>query len=117
MPNPMKVDAEHIKLGIHSSVFSSSVFHHLRSPIDWAQHGICGRAVFLDLLRYYNDKPPYEPLQTSSISVAQLQEVAKAQGVTFRHGDILLLRVGFIQAYNKMSDEDQKSLGGKAETL
>lgn len=86
-PDPNKIGEEHKKLGIQN----------------WANHGICGRGVLLDLVSYFQKKNggslPYDPWQTYSITVSMLEEVAKAQGVEFRTGDVLLLRVGFIKKY------------------
>ncbi|ETW85097.1 hypothetical protein HETIRDRAFT_438158 [Heterobasidion irregulare TC 32-1] len=104
MPDPMDVDPELIKLGIHN----------------WAQHGICGRGVFLDLVRYYtksNTSLPYDPWTTHGISVGDLEACAREQGVTFRRGDILILRVGFIQRYNSASQAERNGLAGKPETF
>lgn len=56
-------------------------------------------------------------MATSSVSVSQLEEVARAQGVTFRRGDILLLRFGFIKMYYAFSQEERTALGNKEETL
>ncbi|KAF8979625.1 hypothetical protein BDQ17DRAFT_1381530, partial [Cyathus striatus] len=70
---------------------------------NWATHGICGRGVLLDLVRYHtlNGKVlPYDP-------------VCAHQGVSFRAGDILLLRVGFIQKYYRVSQEERDALSGK----
>ena len=48
-----------------------------------------------------------------------LEQVAKAQGVEFRTGDVLLLRVGFIRKYmsqyTKQGERDE--LAGKPETF
>lgn len=87
---------------------------------DWAQHGICGRGVFLDLVRYYtksNTPLPYDPWTTHGISVSDLEACAREQGVTFRRSDILILRVGFIQRYNSASQAERNGLAGKPETL
>ncbi|KAJ8519226.1 hypothetical protein ONZ45_g3791 [Pleurotus djamor] len=78
-PDPMNINAESIKLGIQN----------------WAQHGICGRGVLLDLVAFFTSsgKPlPYDPWSTHPITVAELEACAKFQGTSFRQGDILLLR-------------------------
>ena len=49
--------------------------------------------------------------------MAELEAVAEAQGVKFRAGDILLLRVGFIQKYHRVTGEERDALQGKPETL
>lgn len=88
---------------------------------DWAQHGICGRGVLLDLVEFYTEsgeKPlPYDPWTTHPIPVSDLEACARKQGVTFKQGDILLLRVGFTQKFYAASEVERDSLGGKPETL
>lgn len=87
---------------------------------DWATHGICGRGVLLDIVSHYTKNGglmPYDPWTTFKITVPILEEVAKAQGVKFRVGDILLLRVGFIQKYNRVSQSERDELRAKPETL
>lgn len=56
-------------------------------------------------------------MATSKITVPQLEEVAKAQGVAFRKADILILRFGFTKAYYSLSDEDRLAISKKPETL
>ncbi|KAI0339748.1 hypothetical protein BDW22DRAFT_1431625 [Trametopsis cervina] len=103
--DPGKVDKDKIKLGIHN----------------WAQHGICGRGVLLDLVEFYTEsgeKPlPYDPWATHPIPVSDLEACARKQGVTFKQGDILLLRVGFTQKFYAASEVERDSLGGKPETF
>lgn len=88
---------------------------------DWAKHGICGRGVLLDLVNYYTasgSKPlPYDPWTTHAIGLSDLEACAKAQGVTFRQGDILILRIGFIKKFYESAQEERDALGGKPETL
>ena len=91
------------------------IFH-----IDWANHGICGRGVLLDLVSYHTKNGgvmPYDPWTTYAISVADLEAVAKHQNVQFRQGDILLLRVGFIQKYYEVAQLERDGLRGRPETL
>ena len=88
--------------------------------IDWANHGICGRGVLLDLVSYYTKNGgdmPYDPWNTHAIPVADLEAVAKHQNVQFHRGDILLLRVGFIQKYYKVAQSERDGLRGRRETL
>lgn len=87
---------------------------------DWSQHGICGRGVLLDLVSYFKElhgKLPYDPWTTHPILLQDILGCAKKQDVTFRQGDILLLRVGFIQKYYITTQEDRDSLAKKPETL
>ncbi|KAI0373444.1 hypothetical protein BV20DRAFT_736799 [Pilatotrama ljubarskyi] len=102
--NPTDVDPELIKYGIHN----------------WAQHGICGRGVFLDLVKYYTDvhgELPYDPFTAHPIPLADLLECAKKQEVTFRRGDILIIRGGFTLRFNNATEEERNGLGEKADTF
>ncbi|PWN44191.1 hypothetical protein IE81DRAFT_311036 [Ceraceosorus guamensis] len=80
--------------------------HHL------ANHGIVGRGVLLDVYGYLSEKnggrAPYDPMTTRAITLSELQECARAQGVRFHKGDILLIRTGFIDRYNRSSFEERK---------
>ena len=87
---------------------------------DWAQHGICGRGVLLDMVKYYTDKHgklPYDPFTTHPIPLEDLQAAAKAQGVTFQPADILIIRAGFMVRYYSATQEERDGLSGKPETL
>ena len=87
---------------------------------DWAQHGICGRGVLLDLVKYYTDlhgKLPYDPITTHPIPVTDIVKCAEVQGITFRQGDILLLRAGFMQRFYGATQEERDGLSDKPETL
>lgn len=93
----------------------------------WARHGICGRAVLLDVWGYLQAKAagggdfmPYDPMTSHAISVDLLQEVARAQGVRFRQADILLVRLGFTQRYLRATPAEReqweaRSAAGKEE--
>lgn len=102
--DPHAIGEEHKKLGMQN----------------WATHGICGRGILLDLVSHFTkggSSLPYDPWTTHGITVSVLEEVAKAQGVTFRVGDILLLRVGFIQKYYRVAQNEREGLRGKEETF
>jgi len=92
------MDVAQTKLGIHN----------------WAQHGICGRGVLIDLVKYFTDdgaKPlPHDPFTTYQVSTGDIKAAAKQQGVEFRQGDILLLRMGFMQKYMGFSEADRAAL-------
>jgi len=104
IPDPLNIDQSLLKLGIQH----------------WADHGICGRGVLLDVARFYSpsgSELPYDPWATHAITVAELEACAKRQGVEFRQGDILIIRVGFIQKYYTSSQEAKDALATKAETF
>ncbi|CAK5263951.1 unnamed protein product, partial [Mycena citricolor] len=59
----------------------------------------------------------YDPWTSHAFTVAELEACAKAQGVEFRRGDILMLRAGFIKKYNESSKESRDALAGAPETF
>jgi hypothetical protein len=84
--------------GDHTGKFTS------RSPrlgIDaWAKKGIVGRGVLLDIYTWSQSySQPYDPFTRHAITAVDLAACAKAQGITFHVGDILLVRTGWIATY------------------
>ncbi|MCJ1302276.1 hypothetical protein MMC08_005079 [Hypocenomyce scalaris] len=74
----------------------------------WAETGIVGRGVLLDV--YSWAKESYDPLTTYSISASDLVECAKHQNTTFEPGDILVIRTGWVAAYNKLDEAGRQKL-------
>jgi len=106
MPNPHEIDPAHARIGIQN----------------WATHGICGRGVLLDLVSYQtslsgNKALPYDPWSSHAITVKDLESCAAAQGVKFRRGDILILRVGFIKKYYEVAQAERDALQSRPETF
>lgn len=72
--------------------------HHM------ARRGIAGRAVLLDYERWATKQgKQIDPFTCHAITVDELQQVAKEQHVEFMTGDILLLRTGWMAAYERDS--------------
>lgn len=70
-----------------------------------------GRGVLLDYWSYaQQNNKTYDPNTTHSISLDELLACAKAQGTTFRYGDILLVRSGWIYNYNRLDQAARDSL-------
>lgn len=63
----------------------------------------------IDYWRYANKS--YDPFTTHAISLSELLACAKAQGVEFQYGDILIIRSGWIDAYNNKSQDFRDVLG------
>lgn len=74
----------------------------------WAKKGIVGRAVFLDVWSLSQNEKPYDPFTTHGITVSDLKACAKAQGVDFRIGDILLVRTGWVTSYLSLSASEKE---------
>lgn len=62
----------------------------------WAERGITGRGVLLDVASALGD---LDPLTPTAITAEQLAEVAAAQGVEVGTGDVLCVRTGWVEAY------------------
>ncbi len=65
----------------------------------FAERGIAGRAVLLDMTVVEPD-----PFQPRSLTVDELREVASQQGVQIGEGDILIVHTGWGEAYLKKQD-------------
>jgi len=74
----------------------------------WAQVGIAGRGVLLDIARFFAaEGRPYDCEQTIAFDVDVLDAVAKAQGVTWQGGDMLLIRTGWAENYIAKSIDER----------
>lgn len=73
------------------------------------------------MVKFYTDngkKPlPYDPWTTHAVPAKDMEACAKKQGITFRQGDILILRVGFTQRWYAATRAERESLCKKPETL
>jgi kynurenine formamidase len=78
----------------------------------WAEHGIVGRGVLLDVQRHLAARGrPLDYSTGEAFDVALLDDVARAQNVTFEAGDILLIRTGWTDYYfNQLDDEGRAEL-------
>jgi kynurenine formamidase len=72
----------------------------------WAEVGIVGRGVLLDVERYLASVGrPLDQRVATEITAADLDATAAAQGVEFQHGDILLFRTGWAEYCRTQMDE------------
>ncbi|KAJ9649503.1 hypothetical protein H2199_000278 [Coniosporium tulheliwenetii] len=77
----------------------------------WSEKGIVGRGVLLDFHSWrLENNIPYEPFKTGSIPLQQLKAVAEAQGVEFKFGDILIIRSGYMAAFNELKKDELAAL-------
>ncbi|RAK95925.1 uncharacterized protein BO80DRAFT_418002 [Aspergillus ibericus CBS 121593] len=74
----------------------------------WVEKGgIIGRGVLLDYVAWAEaNNVPLKPFTPQSITVAVLDEIAKAQGTELKTGDILFLRSGWGRGYAQLSQEE-----------
>lgn len=74
-----------------------------------------GRGVLLDYAAWAEAKGiKLECFTTSPIPASLLKEVAATQGTTFRQGDILFVRTGWVPAYEKLSEAECQELAAKS---
>jgi len=71
---------------------------------------VVGRGVLLDY-KAWAESQGLKPalLETTSITVSELNAVAASQGVTFQPGDILFIHSGFVKALESLKGDDAKN--------
>ncbi|KAJ5123741.1 hypothetical protein N7448_009838 [Penicillium atrosanguineum] len=76
----------------------------------WHDRGcIAGRGVLIDFKSYADAKCfKFDPFSSFRIGIKDIEKVAAYQDVTFRQGDILIVRFGFTEALGKMTAEEQR---------
>ncbi len=80
----------------------------------WARRGIAGRGVLIDYQRWASAQGiSYSPGERHEITVGALQEAARAQGVQFEPGDILLVRSGWIAWYLTLDQQEREALASR----
>ena len=55
----------------------------------------------------------HDAFKTEAISLGDLRAVAEAQGTEVRFGDVLLVRSGYMHAYNRLGKEEVQVLREK----
>jgi kynurenine formamidase len=69
----------------------------------WAERGIVGRGVLLDVARWAAaNGQPFDALTPRTISADDLESTMTAQGVELRGGDILCVRTGWVGDYLRL---------------
>jgi hypothetical protein len=103
------------KIGIQSMLNNHQTDVKLSlTTLDIATHPIATRGVLLDWYSYaIKHNIPHTPFTNQHIPLSQLLIVAQEEGVTFRKGDVLLIRTGWTDAYYKLSEEEKDKLGGR----
>lgn len=90
--------------GVSPDALSQEQHSHRLGIHHMARRGIAGRAVLLDYERWaIKQGKQVDPFTCHAITVDELKQVAKDQHVEFMPGDILLLRTGWMAAYERDS--------------
>ncbi|KIW81682.1 hypothetical protein Z517_04708 [Fonsecaea pedrosoi CBS 271.37] len=77
----------------------------------WAKQCIAGRGVLLDFYSFAGKS--YDPFTTRDITTQELLDCARAQNLTFKYGDILIIRSGWSEAYRKLDEAGRQAIGSK----
>lgn len=90
-----------------------------RNGIDkWADRGIAGRGVLIDIARHRASiGSPVDAGGYVGFGPQDVRDAADAQNVTIEQGDVLILRTGWIEWYERASAETRKSLAEDSLTL
>ncbi|MPY92489.1 MAG: cyclase family protein [Acidimicrobiia bacterium] len=73
----------------------------------WAEYGIAGRGVLLDVAGHLGDLDPFSPTE---LPVDVLLGTARSQGVALRTGDVLCIRTGWVGAYRALDPRGRAAL-------
>ncbi|MBS1845325.1 MAG: cyclase family protein [Actinobacteria bacterium] len=81
----------------------------------WARRGIVGRGVMLDVVAHRRRHGiDYDPFGAVPIEADELEAIAADQDVELRHGDVLCLRTGWIDAYRELGPAARERLAVEA---
>lgn len=84
---------------------------------NWAQHGIAGRGLLLDVARHLEKRgTPLDQSVETAFDETLLQQALDAEGLKPQPGDILLLRTGWIAYYLSRSPEVRADMGKRLTT-
>ena len=84
--------ADSVSLGVHN----------------WADRGIAGRGVLLDLPRFFEaEGRPYDPSSTVVVTAEMLDAMASRQGISWQGGEMLLLRTAWAEQYLAKTPEER----------
>lgn len=83
----------------------------------FAEHGIVGRGVVLDVQRHLGAVgTPLDPFAGEAIAPETLRATAEAQRVELRTGDVLCIRTGWVEEYRKLPREQRAQMGASPRT-
>lgn len=80
----------------------------------WSRRGIVGRGVLLDVPRARDARgETLDAFGGEAITARELQEVADAQGVPLRTGDILCIRLGWVTRYRELDSAGREQIAAR----
>lgn len=76
----------------------------------WAQHGIVGRGVLLDMDRHIRaHDPAFDPFSSRSIDPRELESACIEHEITIEPGDVLCVRTGWLARFQTLDAEGRRS--------
>ncbi|KAJ5933782.1 hypothetical protein N7454_006111 [Penicillium verhagenii] len=109
---PMNDDEVHMNTQSSSQWDGFRHFAHAPNPsfLEWTQNGgIIGRGILIDYADWAaRNKQVLLPLESGRVRIQDIQTIILEQRIQIRAGDILFLRVGFTNAYNRLTEAEQK---------
>jgi len=94
--------------------------HDMKLPTlnHWHKRGgLVARGVFIDYKRYADENGiSFNPFNDDKITVKDIETIAEKQGVTFKPGDVIIIRSGFTEGLTGQSAEKQGELMGSHRT-
>ncbi|MCU1673674.1 MAG: hypothetical protein JWN77_1787 [Frankiales bacterium] len=99
------------ELGFYGGVLDSPPEQGSRLGIDhWADRGIVGRGVLLDIDRFLRESGgDYDAMTDVSVGADLLRSVAASQHVEIRRGDVLCLRFGWVAGYRALDPAERRA--------
>lgn len=80
----------------------------------WALRGIAGRGVLVDVVRWAReDGVALDPFDFFAIDSTLMASILERRAVTLRQGDILILRTGWVEAYEALSQPERDELAAQ----
>ncbi len=75
----------------------------------WAEHGIAGRGVLIDVARWLQTQGDYDPLGGRAITATDLEATLDHQGVVLEVGDVLCIRTAWSSGYFGLAADQRAS--------
>ncbi|KAL4742113.1 hypothetical protein BDV11DRAFT_212127 [Aspergillus similis] len=76
--------------------------------------GIVGRGILIDYATWaQRNSIPLTPFETSTIALSSIQQIIHETSLTPRPGDILFIRTGFTEAYNKLTADEEAAIAAR----
>ncbi|CAI4215879.1 unnamed protein product [Parascedosporium putredinis] len=73
--------------------------------------GLVARGVLIDYVSYAQRKGiQYTPISPHAIKVREIEEIAREQGVTFKQGDVIIIRTGYTDIVGAAEPEEQEAM-------